>query len=354
MGALAAVLVVHMRADEAVLALSRMVRRAPMGALFRQDPAAMAALVPAFWVLLAERMPRVAAHLRALRLPLLPVLVAWWLPWFSSLIPLPSLARVWDALLLDFAKGGHSGSAGGTMEVECPGVLTGLFSLALAVFFVLAGEILGGDVEEVLRLLTRQQAAGLDRRVGALLRAVGEGGACRVTASALQSALEVGRHSARVVAHVQASRPAAPLQSGAALESTLEAGALATTRSPSGALYTAQQHRASSQARTRTLPAGQQSRLLPVRTGGVAAVGVGGDVKALVGLRVKLVDARYDQGVGTVVRVAGGGGAVTVCWDSGVVQEGVRAGKGGERWLRLLTADEAREDGWDGWDGWDG
>ena len=86
----------------------------------------------------------------------------------------------------------------------------------------------------------------------------------------------------------------------------------------------------------------------------MAAVGVGGDVKALVGLRVKLVDARYDQGVGTVVRVTGGGGAVTVCWDSGVVQEGVRAGKGGERWLRLLTADEAREDGWDGWDGWDG
>ena len=158
---------------------------------------------------------------------------------------------------------------------------------------------------------------------------------------------QVGRHSARAVAHVQALRPAAQLQSGAALES----GAIATTRSPSGALYTAQKHRASSQARTRTLPAGQQSRLLPVGTGGVAAVGVGGDVKALVGLRVKLVDPRYDQGVGTVVRVTGGGGAVTVCWDSGVVQEGVRAGKGGERWLRLLTADEAREDGWDGWDG---
>ena len=54
---------------------------------------------------------------------------------------------------------------------------------------------------------------------------------------------------------------------------------------------------------------------------------------------------RYDQGVGTVVRVTGGGGAVTVSWDSGVVQEGVRAGKGGEHWLRLLTADEAFEDG---------
>ena len=101
-----------------------------------------------------------------------------------------------------------------------------------------------------------------------------------------------------------------------------------THRSPSGALYTAQKHKASSQvadvhityvyvsrlrifqnhkassqvadhvdahARSQTVQGGQLSPLLALgrrERGGVVAVGVGGDVKALVGLRVKLVDLR--------------------------------------------------------------
>ena len=50
------------------------------------------------------------------------------------------------------------------------------------------------------------------------------------------------------------------------------------------------------------------------------------------------------QGTGTVTHVSGVRELATVTWDDGTVQGGVRIGKGGEYWLRLLTSGEAEEE----------
>eukprot|EP01112_Ceratiomyxa_fruticulosa_P014783 TRINITY_DN4274_c0_g1_i1.p1 TRINITY_DN4274_c0_g1~~TRINITY_DN4274_c0_g1_i1.p1 ORF type:complete len:563 (+),score=102.35 TRINITY_DN4274_c0_g1_i1:1134-2822(+) len=102
MSYLAAMLLIHLKNEyDTFVALSNLLNRPFMQALFQLDMPQLAPYINHYNLMLSQLLPKLHAHFETIGLDPHHYLLSWWLPLFSKSLPMSTSTRIWDLCLLE-------------------------------------------------------------------------------------------------------------------------------------------------------------------------------------------------------------------------------------------------------------